>query len=194
MMVEVQMVLEKRPFLGQLILKRFTKDRRGSTAVEFALLAVPFLALVFAIIESSVSFGAHQVTANAVEDLARNLRTGVLTKAAATPAAVRSYICDRIDILVPAGCPDLYIDLKTYSAYKDVPLTIPMAGGDLDPSGFAIAPGGDSTINQLRVFYKWRYYTDFIGSRLAPLPNNKTLLFATTTWLNEPISGGASGS
>lgn len=191
MMVEVQLVPEKRPFLGRAILKRFAKDRRGSTAVEFTLLAIPFLALVFAVIESSVSFGAHQVTANAVEDLARDLRTGELAQAAATPAAVRNYICDRIDILVPAGCPDLYIDLKTYTQYKDVPLTIPMAGGDLDPSGFTIAPGGSDEINQLRVFYKWKYYTDFIGSRLAPLPGNKTLIFATTTWKNEPPSGGA---
>lgn len=192
MMVEVQMVPEKRPLIGRSILKHFVKDRRGSTAVEFTLLAVPFLALVFAIIESSVSFGAHQVTANAVEDLARDIRTGVLDQASATPATVRNYICDRIDILVPAGCPDLYIDLKEYPQYNDVPLTIPMAGGDLDPSGFTIAPGGSDSINHLRVFYKWKYYTDFIGSRLAPLPGNKTLIFATTTWLNEPPSGGAS--
>lgn len=186
MMVEVDMVQERRPLLGRAILKRFAKDRRGSTAVEFTLLAIPFLALVFAIIESSVSFAAHQVTANAVEDLARDLRTNEMKQASATPANVRNYICDKINILVPNGCPDLYIDLQTYDTFADVPLTIPMVSGDLDPSGFTIAPGGASTINQLRVFYKWKYYTDFIGSRLAPLPNGKTLLFATSTWENEP--------
>jgi Flp pilus assembly protein TadG len=191
MMGEIQKNREKRPLVGRAILKRFAKDRRGSTAVEFTLLAVPFLALVFAIIESSVSFGAHQVTANAVEDLARDLRTRTISQAAATPAEVRNYICNRIDILVPSGCPDLYVDLQVYADYGAVPLTIPMAGNDLDTSGFKIEPGGDNEINQLRVFYKWRYYTDFIGSRLAPLPDNKTLIYATTTWRNEPPGGGS---
>ncbi len=103
MMVEVDMVQERRPLLGRAILKRFAKDRRGSTAVEFTLLAIPFLALVFAIIESSVSFAAHQVTANAVEDLARDLRTNEMKQANATPANVRNYICDKINILVPTA-------------------------------------------------------------------------------------------
>ena len=32
-------------------LKRFARARRGATAVEFAMVAVPFLALVFGIFE-----------------------------------------------------------------------------------------------------------------------------------------------
>jgi hypothetical protein len=115
------------------------------------------------------------------------LRTNELKQADATAATVRDYVCNKIDILVPAGCPDLYIDLKTYAEFGDVPLTIPMSGGDLNPAGFAIAPGGAKTINQLRVFYKWRYYTDFISARLAELPDRKTLIYATTTWQNEPF-------
>lgn len=185
-MVEVQVEQKKRPMTPRSLLKRFVKDRRGSTAVEFVLLAGPFLALVFAIIESSVSFAAHQVTANAVEDLARDLRTNTMKQADATPANVRNYICDKINILVANGCPELYIDLKTYAKYGDVPVTIPLAGGDLNTSGFAIAPGGAKTINQLRVFYKWPYYTDFISAKLAELPGGKTLIYATSTWENEP--------
>ena len=88
MMVEVQVQQEKRPITPRSLINRFVKDRRGSTAVEFVRLAAPFLGLIFAIIESSVSFAAHQVTANAVEDLARDLRTGTLKQADASPAFV----------------------------------------------------------------------------------------------------------
>ena len=59
MMVEVQVQQEKRPITPRSLIKRFVKDRRGSTAVEFVLLAAPFLGLIFAIIESSVSFASH---------------------------------------------------------------------------------------------------------------------------------------
>ena len=39
-------------------LRRFRRDRRGSAAVEFALIATPFFALLFAIIETSIVFFA----------------------------------------------------------------------------------------------------------------------------------------
>jgi Flp pilus assembly protein TadG len=177
--------IKERAPLGRKLLKRFIKDKRGSAAIEFAMLALPFAALVFAILESGLSFTAHQVMANAVEDVARDLRTNVLTQAAATPATVRARICNDLKVLVSSGCPDLYIDLKTYTTFAAVPITIPYAGGDLNTSGFAIAPGGADSINQLRVFYKWPIYTNFIAKKLADLPNGKTLLFSTLTWRNE---------
>ncbi len=171
--------------LGRRFLKRFIKNKRGSVAIEFSMLALPFTALVFAIIESGLSFTAYQVMANSVEDLARDLRTGVLKKADATPAVVRARICDDMKILVTASCPELYIDLKSYATYGAVPTTIPYASGDLNTAGFAIAPGDPNTINQLRVFYKWPIYTNYIALKLAELPGGKTLLFSTLTWRNE---------
>ncbi len=171
--------------LGRRFLKRFIKDKRGSVAIEFSMLALPFSALVLAILESGLSFTAHQVMANAAEDLARDLRTGVLKKADATPAAVRARICNDMKVLVSASCPGLYIDLKSYATYGAVPTTIPYAAGDLNISGFTIAPGDPDTINQIRVFYKWPIYTNFIAKKLADLPDGKTLLFSTLTWRNE---------
>lgn len=170
---------------GRGILRRFIKNRRGSVAVEFTMLALPFTALVFAIIESGLSFTAHQVMANSVEDLARDLRTGVMKKADATPAAVRARICNDMKVLVTSSCPELYIDLKTYATYGAVPTTVPMLGGDLNTAGFTIAPGDPNTINQLRVFYKWPIYTNYIALKLAELPGGKTLLYSTLTWRNE---------
>jgi Flp pilus assembly protein TadG len=176
---------EKGSPLGRRFLKRFIKDERGSAAIEFAMLALPFFALMFAILESGLSFTAHQVMANSVEDLARDLRTGVLKKADASPAVVRARICNDMKVLVTAGCPGLYIDLKSYATYGAVPTTVPYAAGDLNISGFAITPGDPDTINQLRVFYKWPIYTNYIAKKLADLPNGKTLLFSTLTWRNE---------
>ncbi len=177
---------EKRDPLGRRFLKRFIKDKRGSVAIEFTMLALPFSALIFAILESGLSFTAHQVMANAVEDIARDLRTNVMKQADATPAAVRTRICNAMKVLVSSGCPELYIDLKTYSTFAAVPLTIPYTGGDLNTAGFTIAPGGQTSINQIRVFYKWPIYTNYIAKKLADLPNGKTLLYSTLTWKNEP--------
>ena len=54
--------------------KRFVRDRRGATALEFALLALPFALLVFAILESCISFAGQEVMANITDDVARQLR------------------------------------------------------------------------------------------------------------------------
>lgn len=175
--------LAKSPKLGRRFLERFLKNKEGSTAIEFALLALPFTGLVFAIIESSISFTAHQVIANAVEDVARDIRTNELVAG----SDIHAIICDRIEVLVAHGCPDLFVNLKAYGSLDDVPLTLPMnaSTGDLNPAGFSIDRGVQGEIQQLQVFYKWPYYTDYIGSKLAQLPDRKTLIFATLTWQNE---------
>lgn len=170
------------------LLGRFKNDRRGSVAIEFAMLAMPFSLLVFAILELSISFGAQQVMANSVDNLARDIRVGNLKAADATPAVVRGKICTQMSILVTSGCPGLEIDLKSYANFAAVPTTIPRTGtGDVNTAGFTTAVGGPSTIHHLRIFYRWPYISDFIGHKLAELPDNKTLLYSSMTWQNEPF-------
>ena len=48
----------------------------GAVLIEFALLAVPFFALIFAILETSITFLAQQVLDSALQDATRSIRTG----------------------------------------------------------------------------------------------------------------------
>lgn len=171
------------------LLRRFGKDKRGSTAIEFVILILPFTLMMFAVIETGISFAAQQIMSNTTDNLARSLRVNEITQAAATPGAVRDLICNEIKIIVAPGCPGLSIDLRTYANFSDVPLSIPRtAGGDLDTSGFMIAPGGSGSKNQLRIFYRWPVISDFMRKYLAELPDGKTLLYSTLTWQNEDYS------
>jgi Flp pilus assembly protein TadG len=168
------------------LLRRFGKDKRGSTAIEFVLLIFPFTLMMFAVIETGLSFASQQIMSNTTDDVARSLRVNEIAQIDATPAAIRDLICSKIEIMVSAGCPGLSVDLRTYNNFSEVPLTIPRTGsGDLDTSGFAIAPGGSGSKNQLRIFYKWPVMTDFMRKYLAGLPDGKTLLYSTLTWQNE---------
>ena len=51
-------------------LRRFRRNRRGSAAVEFALVAPVFFALLFAIIETAIVFFAGQVLETVTQDSA----------------------------------------------------------------------------------------------------------------------------
>ncbi|MCU0830900.1 MAG: pilus assembly protein [Rhizobiaceae bacterium] len=176
----------KRKPLG--VIRRFSRERRGSVAIEFGILALPFIALIFAILEASLSFSTQQLLANAVDRVSRDVRTGRLRDAQLRGNQLHGIICGRIQLVVARTCPDLVVDLQTYNTFAAVPKTIPMtAGGDLNSSGFRVTPGGPGTINQLRAYYRWPVITDLLRSSMSSLPGGKTLLGATATWRNEPF-------
>ncbi|ATU93894.1 hypothetical protein BLM14_15490 [Phyllobacterium zundukense] len=167
---------------------RFCANRRGTVAIEFALIALPFFLLIFAIIEVSLSFTAQQVMSNAADDIARRLRTGEITAAAIkADGALKNEICPKL-FMHATGCPDLFVDLQTYTSFAAVPLTLPLnSAGDVDTTKLTIAPGGASTINQLRIFYRWPVLTDLMKHRIETVEGQgKTMLFSTATWRNEP--------
>ena len=58
------------------VARRFAWHQRGAAAVEFSLIAVPFLALTFAIIETALVFFAGQTLETAVADAGRLIMTG----------------------------------------------------------------------------------------------------------------------
>ena len=184
---------QRRGFLA-----RFARDRRGSTAIEFTVLAIPFALLVFAILESCLSFAGQEVLTNATDDIARQLRTGQLK--AVTVDSLKQKICGRLEILMANECTDrLKVDLRKYDSYIEAAgHSYKIANGDIvlmkgtavDTKQFVAEPGGAETINMLRVFYKWPVITDFLAKSMAGLNfkgnRNSTLHFATNTWFNEP--------
>ena len=176
---------------SQGFLSRFLQDRKGSTAIEFVALAIPFSLLVFAILESCISFAAQQVMANATDDIARQLRTGQIKAADLTlnRDRVRDEICERLEFMVAEGCPGLEVDLREFASFADaarekIKLT---ADGGIDTTGFDVKPGKSMTKNMLRVFYPWPVMTDLMRKSMSNLKDGKTLLFATVTWQNEPF-------
>jgi Flp pilus assembly protein TadG len=56
--------------------RRFVRQQDGSVAVEFSLVAIPFLGLTFAILETALVFFAGQTLETAVTDSARLIMTG----------------------------------------------------------------------------------------------------------------------
>jgi Flp pilus assembly protein TadG len=169
--------------------RRFSHSDEGSTSIEFTMLAIPFSMLVFAILESCISFAAQEVMANATDDVARQLRTGQLLAANVTQTSLKKAICDRMEIMVAKGCPDLLVDLREFPTFADaaavkVKLT---SDKDIDTTGFDVKPGKSMTKNMLRVFYRWPVITDFMSKAMSNLKDGKTLHFATVTWQNEPF-------
>ncbi|RWB78923.1 MAG: pilus assembly protein [Mesorhizobium sp.] len=172
----------------------FFSDRRGSTAMEFAMLAIPFALLVFAILESCISFAGQEVMANITDDVARQLRTGQLQKSNVTEASIKQLICSRLEIMVAKDCPGLLVDLREYPSFADAATAGYRINGNqivLTQSGsdktFTTSPGLAESINMLRVFYKWPVMTDLLAKQMQNFTDGTTLHFASVTWQNEPF-------
>lgn len=177
------------------LLRRFIGDRQGVAAIEFAVLAIPFFLFIFAILESCLSFAAQQVLSNAMDNVARAVRTGQLP--ALTESQLKKAICDHIEVIVGSDCMtngNLNVDLRSYTTFKAAATdTYTVVGGNIFIKRntavlpLQVTPGASLTINTLRVFYKWPVITDVMRTYMANIGGNKTLLFATTTWQNEPF-------
>jgi Flp pilus assembly protein TadG len=175
---------------------RFLRNSSGSTAIEFSMLAIPFAALVFAILETCISFAAQQVMSNVTDDIARQIRTGQLKPGPAlTETALKTMICDKLDVIVsPTTCQEeVEVDLQMYTTFAAAAaVRIEFADGDINTTGFyPPEPGESMSINMLRVFYRWPVITDFMSMLDQPdefkVEDRKTLHFATVTWQNEPF-------
>lgn len=174
-------------------LARFIRDRSGSTAIEFVMLAMPFSLLVFAILESCIAFGGQQLLANVTDDVARQLRTGEIQADDLDEAGLRRMICDELEIMVAKDCPGLEVDLQNFDTFEQAAaLRIRYVGSgpskDIDTAGFGVEPGPALSKNMLRVFYRWPVMTDFMRKSMSNIQGSKTLLFATATWQNEPFN------
>jgi Flp pilus assembly protein TadG len=151
--------------------RTFRRSDEGAVAIEFAMLAIPFFMLLFAIIESCIAYAAEQVLDNAVDDIGRQLRTGQITAGANLPtdmnaAEFREAFCEHIQIMLSCDTDKLYLDIRSFSNFSNIPVGIPRednrAFGDLDTTNFGYSPGGAGSINMVRAFYRWPIITDLI--------------------------------
>ncbi|WGR94245.1 pilus assembly protein [Bradyrhizobium sp. ISRA443] len=170
------------------LLRRFRRNRRGSAAVEFALIAPLFFGLLFAIIETAMTFFAGQVLETVTQDSARMIMTGQAQKAALTQAQFKNYVCSKINVLF--DCVNgIYVDVRSYPAnqFGSVKITPPIdLTGNFLPT-MQYSPGGAGNIVVVRLFYQWPLFVTGLGFNAANLNNNKRLLTATAAFKNEPF-------
>src|SRR5262250_260112 len=97
----------------RMLLRRFRRSRRGSAALEFALVAPVFFVLLFGIIETGIMFFASQVLETITQNSARRIMTGQVQSAAYDAAHFKSnVVCPQIPAIF--SCANIYIDVKSY--------------------------------------------------------------------------------
>lgn len=186
-------VYARRLLPGRLA-RRFARHQGGVAAIEFAFIAVPFLALLFAILETALVFFASQTLEAAVADSARLIMTGQAQTGVSTQTGSIGYtqkdFHDAVCAKLQGGLFDctngIYVNVQNYSSFGNVSTTPPVNNGQLVTTNMAYQPGGPGDIEVVQVYYQWPIYVSLLGLSLANLNNNYRLLVATAVFRNEP--------
>lgn len=162
----------------------FSRDQSGVTAVEFALIAPPFFALLLALFEVGMVFFSGSVLENAVNDSARLIRTGQAQSGGFSKASFRNSVCQNLSMF---DCNKLVVSVETFQSFAGIgnPSSPLDANGNLKTSfPFDMGVGGDIVL--VRVFYEW----ELIAPKLTLLSNMGTgnrLLTTAQVFRNEPF-------
>ncbi|WP_244432114.1 TadE/TadG family type IV pilus assembly protein [Rhodopseudomonas sp. B29] len=163
--------------------RRFARNNRATTAVEFALVAPVFFGLLFAIMEIALLFFAGQVLETGVQDSARLILTGQAQNGSFTKDQFKTDLCNRVSLMFK--CDGLYVDVESYSSFSNVAITSPIVNKTfVDTTQYN--PGNAGDIVVVRAFYQWPLYVTGLGLNIANLSGSKRLLTATAAFRNEP--------
>jgi Flp pilus assembly pilin Flp len=182
----------------------FAADERGVTAVEFALLAMPFFTIIAGILQTSVIFLATQILESAVLDSARMIRTGQLQQSGRDLDDFRDEVCGRLFGMFP-DCDGLHIRVQEVlgDQFANAEITAPIDRtcntDEIEPGEEIVcdwtesegwAPGLGERVVLVQVYYRYPVVISFGPLGMADLPDGTRLLGSAAVFKNEPFSGG----
>ncbi len=173
--------------------REFAKDSRGSTAVEFSIIAPIFLMMMFSIFEVGWFFFANSVVDATVGDAARRIKTGQVQKSFGDLEdkydEMYEDICDVLGVF--GDCTNrLTIEVDTFNSFNtlaadNTPATCADAPPD-DVDAIPFNPGDELQIVRVRICYLYTTLNPAIGLNLSEPGTNKRRLISTAIFRNEP--------
>ena len=176
--------------------KRFSRSERGVTAVEFALVSVPMLVMIFGLLELALVFLVGTTLDTATQAAARRIRTGEFQNGASVTAAdFKNLVCGNMSWLSSKCSTDLWLDVRTFATYNALSTAAPLPPLDFEPIGAAppapptcFVAGQPTDIVLVRAYFRWDLFTPLLNNALANLGSDKRLITSTTAFRNEPYN------
>jgi Flp pilus assembly protein TadG len=172
------------------LLRRFRRHHRGSAAVEFALVAPVFFALLFAIVEVALMFFATQVLETVTQASARYLLTGQAQSGSLSQAQFKTYVCSQIPALFT--CANLQVNVQSYPAFGSISnnTVFDASGNFTGNTNYCPGNAGDTVFVQLS--YQWPLVVTGLGFNMANPATHARWLTSTAAFQNEPFSAPSS--
>jgi Flp pilus assembly protein TadG len=169
------------------LVRRLLGATRGATAVEFAIIGLPFFALLCSIFELGMMFMTSTTIEATTEAAARQIRTGQLQAGPNNNAAgFKTLICNGMSWTSTSNCvANMSVDVQTYASFSAMTVAPPIANGAIDQSQLTFNAGGPCSIELVQVFYPYTLITPVLEPGLPNLGANQRLLATVMAFRNE---------
>jgi Flp pilus assembly protein TadG len=173
--------------------KHFAVCQKGAAALEFALVAAPFLALLVALFQTALVFFAGRVLDEVTEEASRYIRTGQAQQSNMTQSQFANYVCTSADTatLVSAlfNCNNLMVNVQNYADFASASTSSPTLtfnNNGTVSNTWNFSPGSPGSIVVVQLMYQWPIVLGPLGFNLSNLSNGNRLLVSTAVFKSEP--------
>ena len=168
-------------------ISRFGSGRQGATAVEFALIAPAFLAVLIALFQTAVFLFAQMTLQTAAVQVGRYFMTGQAQNGGWTATTIQNKICPQIQALFT--CANVIVVAQSYASFAAANTSAPqLYSGGQPVTSFAFDPGTPGEVMVVQLVYKWSVVSGPLGFVLSNLPNNAAEMMGVTAIRVEPYS------
>jgi Flp pilus assembly protein TadG len=171
---------------------KFARCRSGAAALEFGLIAAPFIALLAALVQTAVVFFASRVLDEVTEEASRYILTGQAQQASMTQAGFANYVCTSTNTatLVSAlfNCNNFMINVESYNDFASASTSAPtlVYNNGQVANTWSYSLGNPGSIVVVQIMYQWPIILGPLGFNLSNLGNGNRVLISTAVFKSEP--------
>jgi Flp pilus assembly protein TadG len=170
------------------------RGEEGFTAVEFGIVAIPFLMLLFGIIEVGLLYFTTFSLENSTEQAARSIRTGQAKTASWTKDDFKTALCNKFASVSAAGnvanCKNkVRVDVRVFAEGTTPTIPSGLVSGNLiadADTSYTSSAGGDVVL--VTAYYPWQIAKIVPFLKLGNMSDGRRLLQASVVFKNEPFN------
>jgi Flp pilus assembly protein TadG len=169
------------------MLTRFSKAKKGTTLIEFALLAPVFFLMVIGLVEFVLFQYRTYALNHVVYEATRNLQTGEIQGAGDIELQAEAFhdeVCAQAGAMI--DCEQIVFDVRSYDEIEDIQFPEVLFDEDGNPINFVFAPGGPEKFSVVRASIHHTFVTPFMAEMFGMGPDLPAIVNAFCIVRNEP--------
>lgn len=167
------------------LLRSLTKDRNGSAAIEFAILALPFFVVIFAIAEIAVMYFVDSGLDAALHKTVRQVRVGVAKSGSWDAQKFKDVLCGELSFSFDCAT-KLKVRATVITDMSSIVKASPISGGSLAVTeDFNLGDSGSYVLVQ--AFLPWDPTFELYSISSTQLSDGSYVLGSAELIKNEPF-------
>jgi Flp pilus assembly protein TadG len=158
-------------------------------AIEFAFVVGPLVALLIAVLQTSLTYFAQENLETTAEKSVRQLLTGAAQNSNLSQAQFKSLVCSKLPAFM--NCANILIDVQVADDFSTANTSTPKLTYDKQgniTNTWSYNPGAPGNITVVRIMYIWNVSKGPLGFDLSTLSTGQRLLISTSVFKTEPYS------